>query len=338
MRAAYIESYGGPEKIIVSDLPTPIIQKPNQILVEVYASSLNPLDYVANKGFFQIFTEVKFPHTFGCDVAGVVKEVGTGVKKFKVGDEVFTCLDFRENGASTEYIVVSESIVSLKPTNLSFNEAAAIPLAGLTALQGISRSAIREKEYKKIFISGGLGGVGHIAIQLAKNYFGAEVIATTVSEKKIPFAKELGATHVIDYKKENYLEKLKDYDFALDTTGEAAQQLKIIRKGGAIYSISTLPDGNETFNFIPVSWFIRRLLDLFSLRWSLPAKLKNVDYKYIFAAISTQDLDILCRLCEEGKLKPIIDKIYTLDEIKQAVEYGMEAHTIGKIIIEIKKP
>ena len=216
MRAAYIESYGGPEKIIISDLPTPTIQKPDQILVEIYASSLNPIDYSANKGVLRILTEVTFTHTFGCDVAGIVREVGTGVTKFKVGDEVFACLDFRENGATAEHIVVSETIVSLKPTTLSFNEAAAIPLVGLTAFQGIGRSAIREKGYKKVFISGGLGGVNHIAIQLAKNYFGAEVIATTVSEKKVPLAKELGAAHVIDYKKENYLEKKKGYDLFYD--------------------------------------------------------------------------------------------------------------------------
>jgi NADPH:quinone reductase-like Zn-dependent oxidoreductase len=131
---------------------------------------------------------VTFTLTFGCDVAGVVKEVGTGVTKFKVGDGVFACLDFKEYGTTSEYIVVSETIVSLNPTTLSFNEAAAIPLVGLIAFQGIGRSAIREKGDKKVFISGGLGGVNHTAIQLAKNYFGAKVIATTVSEKKVPLA------------------------------------------------------------------------------------------------------------------------------------------------------
>lgn len=337
MRAAYIKNYGGPENIIVDDLPMPTIQKPNQILIEVYATSINPIDYKANKGEFKMFTDISFPHTFGSDISGVVKEIGSKVTKFKIGDQIFACIDFREGGASVEYVVICESKVSLKPTNLFFNEAAAIPLVGVTALQAIARSGIKEKKFKNIFISGGIGGVGHIAIQLAKNYFNVEVIATTVSEKKIPLAKKLGATIVIDYKKENYVEKLKNYDFVFDTTGEAAQQLNIVHKDGYVYSISTLPDGEEFHKFININWLIRKLLDLASLRWYLPAILRGINYKSIICAYSVQDIDILCKLCEEDKLKPIIDKIYTLDEAKQAVEYAIEGHATGKIIIEIKK-
>jgi len=215
MRAVVINEYGDKNVLVEKELPKPEIQA-NHVLVEVYATSINPIDWKLRAGYLKKMLDWSFPIILGWDVAGKIVEVGSEVKNFQVGDEIFARPDTTNKGTYAEFTTVDEELLANKPSNLTFEEAASIPLAGLTAWQCLVDNT-KVKQGDKVLIHAGAGGVGSLAIQMAK-HLGAYV-ATTASEKNEAYVKELGADAFINYRTQQFEEELSDYDVVIDTMG-----------------------------------------------------------------------------------------------------------------------
>src|SRR6266498_4494358 len=235
MRALIFKRYGGPEHITLTDIPKPAL-KPDEILVQVHAAGLNPIDYMIPKGTFKPMLKFQLPSTLGSDLAGVVMEVGSRVTRFKPGDAVFASLFDLGTGALAEFAVVPEKVAALKPSNLEFVQAASIPMVGLTSWQALKERA-KIKPGQKVFIPAGSGGIGTFAIQLAK-HLGAKV-GTTTSTGNVDLVQSLGADEVIDYKKQEFEEVLRDYDAVLGTVrGDAIEKsLRILKPKSNVVSL-----------------------------------------------------------------------------------------------------
>ncbi|TPX67913.1 hypothetical protein SpCBS45565_g03414 [Spizellomyces sp. 'palustris'] len=336
-KAAQFTSYGGPDKIVISDLPIPTADEPDSVLIKVHAASLNPIDWKRAEGMMKMLVKESFPLRTGYDVSGVVSSVGSGVTKFKVGDEVFGRIGQAEVGTVAEYVLSTEAKLALKPKSLTHVQAAGVPLTGLTAYQVLEKSNFASKPSRKIFIPAGAGGIGVMAIQLAKHLFNAETIATTVSEAKIDIVKDLGADVVVDYKKEDYTQVLKDYDMAIDTTGETKQQFAILKPGGTLYSIAALPNSEEANAVFPVGFFMGKVLDVltYKLRWA--ANSKNIDYHYLFMSPNGTQLAEIGNLADQGKLKVLVDSTFpfTLEGVRDAFARQKQGRATGKVIIQV---
>ncbi len=261
MKAFIVKRYGKKEKLHLAETEEPVV-KENDVLVQVYAAGVNLLDSKVRNGEFKIFLPYKTPFILGHDVAGVVTKTGSSVKKFKVGDQVYARPSDHRIGTFAEYISMNENDVAHKPKNISMEEAASIPLVGLTAWQALIEKA-NLKKGQKVFIQAGSGGVGTFAIQLAK-HLGA-IVATTTSATNIDLVKSLGADIVIDYKKEDFETILKDYDVVLNSqdTKTLEKSLRILKPNGKVISISGPPDpafGKE----INATWFLKIVLNFLS--------------------------------------------------------------------------
>ena len=311
MKAAQISKYGGVEVIEINEnAPKPTL-KEDQILVEIHAASLNPFDGAILSGYAAQMIKVPFPITLGGDFAGVVTDAGKS-KDFKVGDEVYgqSIIVSGGSGSLAEFAAVNLKNVSNKPKNIDFVEAASLPLVGASVIQSLE-DHIKLAKGQKILIHGGAGGIGSIAIQLAKA-IGAYV-ATTVSTKDVEFAKSLGADEVIDYKNQDFEKILKDFDAVFVTGGAdvADKSFKVLKKGGTIVSMIGAPSA-------------------------------DLAEKYGINAIgqatgtSSERLGTLAKYVEEGKIKPQIDKVFPLEEAKEAFKHMEEGHPRGKVVLKIK--
>lgn len=275
MKAAYISRYGNIDDVQLDEQSQPPLTA-DAVLVKVHAASINPLDLRVLEGEFKAILPVKFPFILGNDFAGTVVEVGSKVTQFKAGDEVYAKTDL--NGAFAEYTVVQQSSLALKPQNISMEQAAALPLVALTSWQALVEIA-KVKAGQKVLIHAGSGGVGSIAIQLAKS-LGATV-ATTTSAKNSGWVKELGADIIIDYKTMDFEQELKDYDVVLDTQGGKTleKSLNVLKRGGRLISISGPPD-HAFAEAINPNWFLKCVIPMLS--WSIRHKAKTRDYLLIF--------------------------------------------------------
>src|SRR5437899_4164135 len=240
MKALVLKRYGGLDEVAFADIPRPAL-KPNEILIQVHAAGLNPIDYMVPKGTFKPMLRFQLPATLGSDLAGVVVEVGNRVTRFKPGDAVFASIFDLGTGALAEFAAVPESAAALKPSNLDFVQAASIPMVGLTSWQALKERA-HLMSGKKVFIPAGAGGIGTFAIQLAK-YLGAKVGATPRTAN-VEQARRLGAEGVIDYRKREFEEVLRDYDAVLGTArGDAIEKsLRILKSGSIVVSLIGPPD------------------------------------------------------------------------------------------------
>ncbi|QEA58191.1 NADP-dependent oxidoreductase [Leuconostoc koreense] len=312
MKAAVIDQYGGREQLKVIDIPVPTIQA-DEVLVENMATSINPIDYKAREGFLKQMFPWQFPVILGWDIAGIVASTGSEVANFKVGDPVFSRPDIdtrRMNGSYAEYTAVKADKLALKPNNISFVEAAAVPLAGLTALQMLRKLQLSSNQ--KILIQAGAGGVGIYAIQLAK-MLGAYVV-TTASQNNHEFVKSLGADFVIDYHKDNIQDLLSDFDAVLDTVGDVDNGIAILKSGGHLVTISNkLTDQQKKTSDKTVTE-----------GWLNP---------------SGQDLSILASYIAKGELQIVVDSLYplTTDGIQSAHERSETHHARGKVVVQIKE-
>lgn len=314
MKAVQINEYGDIDVIqVVKDAPMPGIN-PDQVLVEVHAASLNPVDWKLRGGYMKERMPLRFPATLGGDFSGVVKKVGEQVKDyFKEEDEVYGQAAILTGGSGTlaEYVAAKASSICLKPKNFSHSEAAALPMVGVSALQAL-QEGIRLTKGQKILIHGGAGGIGSIAIQIAK-HIGAYV-ATTVSFDDIEYAKSLGADEVLDYKKQNFEEVLRDYDAVLDTVGGETyrRSFNILKKGGILVSLLERPD-QET-----------------AARHGVHAVLQMTH-------VTTDRLSRVTELVESGAVRVQIDEVFTsLEESGQAFDYLENRHPRGKVVERIR--
>ena len=335
MISLMIKKYGDLEQSLeFQEIPVPVIQ-PNQLLIRTQAASFNPLDYKIVRGDFKAVRKIQFPQGIGRDVSGIVEKIGKSIKGFKVGDKVFSRIDENLVGTMAEYVVSNEKDVALMPSNLSFNEAASIPLAGLTAYQSLVDVAQLSSQ-EHVLIYAGSGGVGTIAIQLAK-HLGAYVTATT-STKNVDMVKKLGADEVIDYTKENFQDQGRQFDVVYDTLGgeHTLNSFKVLKPGGRVISIAGDLD-DVTAKQLKLNWFIRFLLSLKVKKIINTASKLDASYRFLLMSPNGTQLKKIAELYESEMIKPIIDKTYIFEESIQALKYLSKGHAKGKVVVKMSK-
>ncbi len=269
----------------------------------------------------------------GHDLAGVVTKVGSKVSKFKVGDEVYSRPADHRIGAFAELIAINEKDVAKKPKNISMEEAASIPLVGLTAWQALIEKA-NLKKGQKVFIQAGSGGVGTFAIQLAK-HLGATV-ATTTSAANIDLVKSLGADVVIDYRKDDFETILKDYDVVLNSqdTKTLKKSLRILKPNGQVISISGPPDP-EFGQEISANWFLKIVLKVLSAGIRKKAKRLGVNFSFLFMRAEGEQLSQITKLIESGVVKPVMDKVFPFEQMNEAMSYVEAGRAKGKVVVKV---
>ncbi|WP_413378086.1 NADP-dependent oxidoreductase [Alkalihalobacillus sp. 1P02AB] len=332
MRAMVIDRYGK-VPVRMAEMPTPEM-KEYEVLAEIHAASINPVDFKIRDGKVKLLVNYKMPLILGNDFSGVVVKVGAKVTRFKVGDEIYARPRKSNIGTFAEYISVHEDDIALKPKNLSFEEAASIPLVGLTTYQAL-HDIMHLQKGQKILIHAGSGGVGTFAIQLAK-LMGATV-ATTASEAGENLVKSLGADEMINYKTEKFEEILKNYDAVFDTLGGQIleKSFDVVKDGGKIVSVSGLP--NARFGKEYGSGFFKTMLfSLASHKLTALEKKHNVQYTFLFMKPSGEQLRTIATYIESGKIKPIIDRVLPFEEAQKAMEYAESGRAKGKIILKVR--
>jgi len=333
MKAFSISHYKKNSELQLADMPEPIVRE-DEVLVEIYAASVNLLDSKIKSGEFKLILPYKMPLILGHDVAGVIIKVGSRVKNFKVGDEIYARPSDFHIGTFAEFISINEKDIALKPKNLTMEEAASIPLVGLTAWQAlIEKSNIQKGQ--KVFIQAGSGGAGTFAIQLAK-YLGATV-ATTASEKSFNFLKNLGADLLIDYKTQNFEDVLIDYDVVLNSQDSKTleKSFEVVKSQGKIISISGPPTPvfAEEFN---LPWYVKFVTKLLSSKVRKIAKKQNINYSFLFMKANGKQLAEITKVIESGKIKPVIDKVFPFENTNAAVKYVESGRAKGKVVIKMK--
>ncbi|MEH2201881.1 NAD(P)-dependent alcohol dehydrogenase [Nostoc sp.] len=312
MKAMVIRRYGAAEVLQYEDVEQPKIE-PTQLLVKVRASSVNPIDWKIRKGMFSLITGSKFPKILGFDVAGDVVGVGSGVTRFKPGDAIYGSTSF-PGGGYAEFAAVPENVVALKPTNLSYEEAAAVPLAALTALQSL-RDRGNIQTGQTVLINGAAGGVGIFAVQIAKAL--GTVVTGVSSTKNLDLVKSLGADRVIDYTQQDFTQDTAQYDIIFDAVGKRSlSETKKVLKPNGVY-ITTVPSPQVFLESV------------------LTALLPGQKAKFLFEKPNAKDLLFLKELIEGGKIRAVIDRTYPLQELAVAHDYSETGRAVGKIAIAV---
>lgn len=331
MKAVQFKGYGDiSEQVIISEVKKPVINR-DEVLIEAYAAGVNPLDHKVIEGALKRVRKFKLPATLGYDISGKIVAIGENVKRFKVGDDVYSRV--REQGTFTEFVAVEQRFIALKPKKLNFIEAASIPLAGLTAIQALKLSKITDKD--KVLIHAGSGGVGSFAVQYAKA-IGAFVYTTT-STKNVKWVQELGADRVIDYKTEDYKIIAKDVDIVFDTLGDRYTEdaFKVVKHGGSVISIAG-PVDKETADRMKLNVFAKLYLAWKRRAITKLMKLKSAYYGFLFMRPNANQLAEISDLVEAGKIKTHIDKVFPLIDAINALLYVQKGRTKGKVVIKIK--
>jgi len=333
MKALVFKRYGGPDQIAFADIPRPALQ-PDEMLVQVHAAGLNPIDNMIPKGTFKPMLRFQLPATLGSDLAGVVVEVGSRVTRFKSGDAVFASIFDLGTGALAEFAVVPENAAALKPANLDFVQAASVPMVGLTTWQALKERA-NLKPGQKVFIPAGAGGIGTFAIQFAR-HLGAKV-ATTTSAGNVALVRSLGADEVIDYQKQEFEDVLRDYDAVLGTVrGDSLQKsLQILKPKSNVVSLIGPPDVTfaRTRRMNLLMKFVFRLL---SRKIRRLAKKRDVTYSFLFVHPDGSQLAELGELLETGRIRPVIDQVFPFDQAREALSYLAKGRARGKVVVQLR--
>lgn len=335
MKAMTIKKYGRNTPLELTELPIPEVGE-HDVLVEVYASSINPIDFKIRDGKVKMLLSYKMPLVMGNDFSGKVIQTGVKVSKFRVGDGVYGRPRKDRIGTFAEYLSVHEEDVSLKPHNLTFIEAASLPLVGLTTWQAF-HDILELKPGQKILIQAGAGGVGTFAIQLAKE-MGAHV-ATTASEKGNDLVSSLGADQVINYRVQPFEEVLKGFDAVFDTIGGESldRSFRVVKPHGRIVSVSAVPNGRFAIDN-KLGLLKRMLFSIASRRITALERKFNVDYHFLFMKPSGKQLAQITDLVEQGRIRPVVDRVYRLEEAQEAITYVETGRAKGKVVLEVKKP
>ena len=326
MKALQIVKYGNIEDSLVFNevhKPTVLV---NDVLIEIQAAAINPIDKSIILGNLQGLLPIPLPSTSAYDVSGIVVEKGNEVSNFEIGDLVYSRVPQEQMGTLAEYVAVNSNAVSKKPSNISFEKAAGLPLAGLTALQSLEYAGIKEND--KVLIHAGSGGVGSFAVQYAKAK-GAYVYTTT-STSNVKWVKELGADRVIDYKTEDYKSIAKDVDVVFDTLGKnySLESFEVVKTGGIVVSVVGPLDEASAKMFGMADYKLPEEL-------ANASNEKNAEYKFIFMHPNGEHLNEIKSLVEDGKIKPIIDKVYPFAESMQAFTHLATGRAKGKVVIKI---
>jgi NADPH:quinone reductase-like Zn-dependent oxidoreductase len=322
MQALTFKRYGKSPDIGLADVPRPT-PKADELLVQVHAAGLNPIDNMIPTGMFKPVLHFQLPATLGSDLAGIVTEVGSNVTRFKPGDAVFASIFDLGTGAIAEFAVVPESAAALKPANLSFEQAASIPMVGLTSWQAL-KERLKLQAGQKVFIPAGSGGIGTFAIQLAK-HLGAKV-GTTTSTGNVDLVRALGADEVVDYKAQDFETVLRDYDAVLGTVrGDAIEKsMSILRPGSQIVSLIG-----------PLDDAFARAKRLNSRKIMRLAKRRNVQYSFLFVQPDGAQLAEIGKLLDTQRIRPVIDRVFPFEDAKGALEYLAQGRSKGKVVIKM---
>ncbi len=333
MKAFVLDRYGKKETLRAAEVPEPELRE-DDVLIEVHATAANLLDVKLRNGEFKLILPYRTPFVLGHDVAGVVIGVGARVRQFKAGDEVYARPDDFRIGTFAERIAVREDSVALKPKNISMEEAASIPLVGLTAWQALVEKA-RVKKGQKVFIQAGSGGVGTFAIQLAK-HLGATV-ATTTSAGNTALVKSLGADVIVDYRKDHFEERLSGYDVVLNSQDAKtlAKSLGVLQPGGQLISISGPPDVQFARD-IQANWLVQQVMRAISFSVRRQAQRLQVGYAFLFMKASGSQLRQITPLIESGAIHPVIDKVFPFDATNEALAYVESGRAKGKVVIKLR--
>ncbi|MGX0891195.1 NADPH:quinone reductase-like Zn-dependent oxidoreductase [Pseudomonas sp. ADAK2 TE3594] len=332
MKAFFINRYGE-QNGMVGEVPDPTVGV-HDVLIQVHATSVNPLDSKIRTGEFKLILPYTFPLVLGNDLAGVVVRTGSAVKRFKPGDEVYARPPEDRIGTFAELIAVNENALALKPSNLDMAEAASVPLALLTAWQALVETA-QVKKGQKVLIHAGSGGVGTFAIQLAK-HLGA-FVATTTSTANVEWVKALGADVVIDYKQQDFATELRDFDVVLNSLGADVleKSVKVLKPGGQLISLSGPPTA-EFAQEQGLSWMLRQVMRLLSSGIRRKARKHGVSYTFLFMRANGVQLQKITSLIEAGVIKPVIDRSFPFESTAQALRYVEQGRSKGKVTITIK--
>jgi NADPH:quinone reductase-like Zn-dependent oxidoreductase len=314
-------------------MPEPELRD-DDVLIEAHAAGLNVLDAKIKNGSFKRILPYPLPLVLGHDVAGVVSRIGASVRGFKVGDEVYSRPRDGRIGTFAERIAVNELDVAPKPGNITMEEAASIPLVGLTALQALTERFNVAKP-QKVFIQAGSGGVGTFAIQLAR-HLGATV-ATTTSGRNFDLARALGADIVIDYKEDDFEKALQRYDLVLHSQDAATlgKSLRILKPQGTLISISGPPDPAFAKE-IGAPWVARLFVRLLSRGVRREAARRNLTYTFLFMRANGQQLREITRLVEAGAVRPVVDRVFPFESTNEALAYLEAGHAKGKVVVKVR--
>jgi NADPH:quinone reductase-like Zn-dependent oxidoreductase len=333
MKALTFKRYGKSPGIGISDVPRPTL-KPNELLVQVHAAGVNPIDNIIPTGVFKPVVRFQLPATLGSDLAGVVTEVGSSVTRFRPGDAVFASIFDLGTGSIAEFAVVPESAAAMKPANLDFVQAASIPMVGLTSWQALKERA-NLRAGQKVFIPAGSGGIGTFAIQLAK-HLGAKV-GTTTSTGNVELVRSLGADEVVDYKKQEFEKVLRGYDAVLGTVrGDALEKaINILKPRGTIVSLVGPLDAAfaraRRLNFL-----LTFVFGLMSRKIMRLAKKREVTYSFLFVRPDGDQLAKIGELLEGERIRPVIDKVFSFEQAKEALEYLAQGRSRGKVVVKMR--
>ncbi len=333
MKAFVLESYGANRALQLADVPEPQLRD-DEVLGQVHAAGVNQLDSKIKDGQFKLILPYRLPLILGHDVAGVVVKAGPRVRQFKPGDEVYARTDDFRIGTFAEFVPVKESSLAPKPKGLTMEEAASIPLVGLTAWQALVETAKLSKG-QRVFIQAGSGGVGTFAIQLAR-HLGATV-ATTTSAANFELVRSLGADVVIDYRTQDFEDVLHDYDVVLNSQDgkTLGKSLRVLKGGAKLISISGPPDPAFGRN-IAAPAFVRLVMRLLSSGIRRRARSRGIDYSFVFMKADGGQLREITRLIEAGAIRPVVDKVFAFESTNEALAYAEAGHAKGKVVIKIR--
>jgi NADPH:quinone reductase-like Zn-dependent oxidoreductase len=332
MKAFVVDKYKKKGALRLANLPEPELQD-NDVQVRIHATAANLLDSKVRDGEFKLILPYRPPFVLGHDIAGTVVRTGPKVRRFKVGDEVYARPRDHRVGTFAEFIAMNEADVALKPKNLSMEEAASIPLVGLTAWQALVEVG-KVKPGQKVFIQAGSGGVGTFAIQLAK-HLGATV-ATTTSTKNVDLVKSLGADVVIDYKTQDFEKVLSGYDLVLNSQDPKTleKSLRVLKPGGQLISISGPPDPAFAKD-LGLNLFLKLVMRLLSRGVRKKAKSLGIRYSFLFMRAEGQQLGEITSLIESGVIRPVVDKVFPFDKTGDALAHVETGRAKGKVVITV---
>src|SRR5688572_31899586 len=332
MKAALIERYGGNDAVRVADTDVPTVGA-TDLLVRVHAASVNPVDFKTREGQLKPLLKYRFPLVLGNDLSGVVSDVGSRVTRFKKGDAVYARVDKNRIGTFAEFAAVRDGAAALKPTNVTFEEAASLPLVALTAWQALVEIG-KLGANQRVLIHAGSGGVGSVAIQLAR-HLGATVF-TTVGKRNMELVRRLGADVAIDYRGARFEDVAKECDVVLDSAGgdTLVRCFDCVKPGGVVVSIGSTP--SKAF---ARSWGLNPLIvlaiGLMSRKATAAARDRNARFEYLFMRADGEQLKEIARLVEGGVIKPLVDRVFPLEQVREALAYPESGRATGKVVIGV---
>lgn len=333
MRAFILTGYGAvSDNVRLAEISDPAAG-PGEVLIEIHAASLNPIDFKTVRGDLKRISKYKLPRPFGFDASGIVISAGAGATRFKPGDEVYVRASRDSIGTFAEQIALPEKLVAFKPATISHAEAASLPLVGLTTLQGFGRAGARAGQ--RILIHAGSGGVGTFAVQYAK-HLGLHVTSTT-SSKNADFVKSLGADSVIAYDRENYLARGGDYDIVYDTLGGAftVDAFKVVKRGGVVISLSGPPD-RDFARREGAGWLVRVAVWLMGRQVYAASAKAGAAYCWYFTEPNGDQLRDIAALVDAGAVKSMIDREFAFEQLPAALSYLEAGRARGKVVLKVR--